>query len=643
MVDEIKEKSKKLFNKDFFLLWQGQSVSQLGNHIFSVAMILWIKAATDSASLIGLLGMVSGIPAVILGAIGGTFADRHSRRKIIIITDVFNGIFILSLAGIFYFFPNSGNIHLYWLFTVFIFSAIMASFFLPAITAAIPDLVHKDHLSKANSMNQFSGQLAMFIGQGVGGILFMALGAPLLILINGFTFLFSAVSEYFIKIPQVLPEKKEKISQQFGSFLGDIREGLSFILKSPGLRNLIFASIFLTFFTVPILILLPFYVEDFLHAEGYWYGIILSFYGLGSLLGFLLAGGLRINGRLRASLTTKFMVANAIVLGILIIASSPYHAIIISVISGLFSGFISINVITVVQQTTPSATRGRVFGFISAFSGSITPLGMGLSGVIADMTGQNIPIIYLVCSMFLLLVSIFILFNRQTKKFLAYEEKSESGDIPPEEDLIRQALIQRENGNYYKAIQLLGSALHYNRRDEKLLYYLGLVNYELENYNEANWYLRQLLSISPRNHKAQILQAANYFKKNMISAAERILESMLATAPHQKTALLNLAVLYRLQNRIPESIGLFEQYVRIFPEDIRGYAGLIQNYDKIDNPAGVSRYMKKAEKLNAGKIELKELLEMKLYSETIAGEDISSEQPSQNFCSPVAGGIPLKT
>jgi len=149
----MEQEPKKLFNKNYLLLWQGQTVSRLGNQIFLVSLILWLTYTVNLKSLVGLLGMIAGLPTVMLSAFGGVFADRFSRKKIIIFSDIFNGILILSLA-----------------------------FFQPAISAAVPDLVPKKEIFKANTMGQFSIRFSMVVGQTIGAALFQWLGLPLVAL-----------------------------------------------------------------------------------------------------------------------------------------------------------------------------------------------------------------------------------------------------------------------------------------------------------------------------------------------------------------------------------------------------------------------------------------------------------------------------
>jgi len=96
-----------LWNRDFFLLWQGQTVSQLGNQAFHIAMMSWLLKATGSASLMGLIMFTAMLPGVVLGPVGGTFADRHSRIRIALICDLLSGAAILALSPTFRMIPKT--------------------------------------------------------------------------------------------------------------------------------------------------------------------------------------------------------------------------------------------------------------------------------------------------------------------------------------------------------------------------------------------------------------------------------------------------------------------------------------------------------------------------------------------------------
>src|SRR5436853_7117302 len=94
----IKQRREKLMNRNFFLLWQGQFISQVGNQVYAVAMVFWITQTLNSASMLGLLLMLSTLPAVLLGPFAGTLADRKSRRSIIIVSDLICGMVVIALA-----------------------------------------------------------------------------------------------------------------------------------------------------------------------------------------------------------------------------------------------------------------------------------------------------------------------------------------------------------------------------------------------------------------------------------------------------------------------------------------------------------------------------------------------------------------
>ncbi|MFQ5419789.1 MAG: MFS transporter [Anaerolineae bacterium] len=411
----------RLLNRNFFLLWQGQTVSQLGNQAFQIALALWIKQATGSATLMGLILMVSTLPAVLLSPIGGVIADRYPRRRIIIFSDLCGGIVVLILAGSMFTTPEATGTIISILFAVSIILAVISTFFNPAISAALPDLVPEKKLAAANGLVQFSFQLSIFIGQGIGGTLFRLLGAPVLFLIDGVTFLFSSASESLITIPQHIPDKSKDWRSSVRQFKADTITGFRYVWKKEGLRELVLVSALLSFFMAPVLLLLPFYVEDFLHVTADWYGFLLAAYGLGSMLGFLLAGMMPPSGRVRSRIMVLFIIVEPVGYILMGVFLQPWAALFLAAAGGMLSGFVLVNITTLLQLTTPGDVRGRVFGLLATLSGALAPLAMGLSGVIADLTGQNIPLIYIICGVASVILAAGISLKPDFRAYLAYE------------------------------------------------------------------------------------------------------------------------------------------------------------------------------------------------------------------------------
>ncbi len=411
----------KLLNRNFVLLWTGQAVSQLGSQVYVIAMVFWIKHATGSASLIGSMLMLSSIPHVVLSGIGGAFADRHSRRKIIVCSDLLRGVLVLSMAGLLYLEPHATNtIIVFFMGVTFCMSATVA-FFVPAMSAAIPDLAPHSAIRKANSLRQTTAQLALFIGQGVGGMLFRLWGAPLLVLINGLSFLFAAVGESFIRIPQKIPERSGGLKERFSAFKREIAEGFRYVWKEPGLRRLFFLSAIFNFFTTPVVALLPFYVEDFLKARMDWYGYLVASFGVGVLAGSLSTGFIKLTGKARGRLMISFAIFNSLTVGALGLVPDVKLALPIAFLIGALGSFNGINIATILQMRTPSEIRGRAFGFLHTLSGSIAPVGMGLSGFIYDLVNRNITLIYGGCGVVMVLLSLLVSTSREFQEFLAYE------------------------------------------------------------------------------------------------------------------------------------------------------------------------------------------------------------------------------
>ncbi len=437
-VEQTAPHPAKFFNKNYLLLYQGQFVSRIGTQVFLFAMIVWVTETFRSTSLVGLLGMAAGIPPVLLSAIAGAYADRHSRKAIIVWSDLLNGVTIILLSVIFFILPQESPIIITALIIVSLISSSITSFFGPAIGAALPDIVPKDRIQSANSLGQFSRQISRLIGQGLGANFLQILGAPILTLINGLTFIFSALSESCMHIPQKLPEKSKTVNEQFQNFKKDIIEGFNYIWNHKGLRHLVFISIFISFFSAPVMVLLPFFVSDYLGVGFNWFGYMLIVYGIGTTIGYGIAGVFRMGGNTRKNIIILFTILEAASTITLAYAHNQYQAVGIMFLQGIFGGFVMVNITSIMQITTPTEIRGRVFGVVTTITGSIAPLGMGLGGVVADLLNQNIPLLFVISGTIILLLAILVSLSPHYRKFIAYHTEKEEKEA------------MKKSGFYYK-------------------------------------------------------------------------------------------------------------------------------------------------------------------------------------------------
>lgn len=393
----MSESRSRLLNRDFLLLWQGQLVSRLGDQAFFVAQMFWATKATGSATLVGLLLAIGALPGVLLGPLAGAFVDRHSRKAIIVGADVARGIAVLGLALLMMARPDDWEAILVALFIVALWSGILGAAFNPAIVAVIPDLVTGARLQAANSLQQFSSQGAALLGQAVGGVAYRFLGAPLLFLVDGASYLASAFSEAWIRIPAReepgaaegdagdAPEDRGRR----GGYLAETLAGLRYVWSWRGMRTFVLTIAGVNFLFMPVFVLLPFYVTDVLGQGAGGYGFLLASMSLGSLTGLATAARAPAMGRVRARLLIAAALGGPALMATLGLVREPLLALVILFGLGVTSALINVFVVTLVQVSSPAEMRGRVVALVMALAGAAVPLGMAGSGIVADLTGRR--------------------------------------------------------------------------------------------------------------------------------------------------------------------------------------------------------------------------------------------------------------
>ena len=411
-----------LLNRNFLLLWSGQTISQLGNQAYALAMTLWLMDKTGSATIMGLVMTFSSLPALLLSPFGGAFADRHSRVRIIIVCNLIAGCLLAALTAAMWLIPEQVRLLVVGFFVTATLLGLNRSFFMPAVSATMPDLVPKEKLISANSMNQLSIQASLSVGQVIGAVLYNVVGAPVLFLFDTLTFFFAAGNASLIRIKErkreLGPERTAR--EVFRAYKRDLAEGFHFVWKYKGFRYFLVAVSLMNFFITPVIVLFPFYVTLYLGKDKAWVGFLGAALSVGTICGFLLAGTLRLQGPARAWTILIGMLVAPSLYGTLGFMSIPYVALVGCFGFGLTMGVVNVNLMTIAQTSTPAELRGRVMGLMAALGAGLTPIGLGLGGIMGDLTGKNVPLVYGICGALTVLVILATCFRRDTLDYLAW-------------------------------------------------------------------------------------------------------------------------------------------------------------------------------------------------------------------------------
>ena len=415
-------KPERLWNRNFALLWQGQLVSSLGKQAFAVTAMLWLKDVTGSGSIMGLVMMAAMLPPVLLGPVAGVFVDRWDRRKIIAYTDIAGGLVVLAAALLFFLLPGARGLLIAAVFAVTLATGLLDTFSQPSISSSVPLLVPKEKLEAANSLNMSGVQLAVFGAQGSSGLLYTILGAPLLVLWNALTYLYAGITELFMRIPrnaQTSVQKEREKLHPWHRFRLEFAEGLRYLRGERGLLTLVLVYAVLNFLISPVLVTLPFFATDFLGLGAAWYGYLMAAFGLGAVLGYIVAGAFPTRGRARELAVNASLAVQTVLTLVALVFKAPAAELAIFLVIGLTGGVMNVNINTLIQLSVPPDYMGRVQGIMTTICAGAMPLGMALSGFLFDLSGQNVSLMFIVSGVASLVAVVAALMVKDYRKYLA--------------------------------------------------------------------------------------------------------------------------------------------------------------------------------------------------------------------------------
>lgn len=358
-----------LRHKSFLSLWVGRVVSQLGDTFLYVAA-LWLLQE-HSPLYVGVAGAVIAIPQL-LSLFGGALADKLGARKLMLSTDVLRAVFVAAIAVIMWRAPYLVAAVLLLALGV---TSVGDALFAPAFQAILPEIVPEDVLAAGNGLMTAGGRVSMAIGQAAAGTALAALTPFAILLGDAGTYLVSAIG---ISLVAEAP-RTAKASAKILSLEG-IADGLVVAKQIGWVGRLLPAFVVLNLFFSAAFITLPIWVRRSLGGGPAEYGILLGLWSIGQVLGGI-AVGLWRPARIWQAVATA-ATAQGVLLLLLAFVPIPVVAYLTFTLAAVANSISNSLKNAIMQQITPRAYRGRVFGIIGTLVSLGNPLGMMLGGVV---------------------------------------------------------------------------------------------------------------------------------------------------------------------------------------------------------------------------------------------------------------------
>jgi predicted MFS family arabinose efflux permease len=353
-------------NKDFRRLWIGQLISQTGDWFNSVAIFTLLLSLTGSGEAVGYILILKLLPTFFVGPVAGVAADRYDRKLLMIAADVLRGLVVLGFLLI----RRPDQV---WL--VYVLAAVevmLSTFFEPAKSASIPNIVARRDLVTANTLSGASWSVTLAVGAARGGFVTDAFGRDTAFVIDAASFFLSAVFISLARIPPTPPrhKTKERLSLADATGVTDFVEGARYLKSNPRVTVLLLVKSGWGLGGGVLLLLTIFGKQIFpIGRDGSTsIGLLYAARGVGALLGPLIAH--RIAGgevrTMRRAITVAFFVS---ALFYLLFAHSPVLAVAIFFVIGAHAGG-SIQWVfstTLLQLSVSDRFLGRVFALELAF------------------------------------------------------------------------------------------------------------------------------------------------------------------------------------------------------------------------------------------------------------------------------------
>jgi MFS family permease len=361
-----------LKHRNFKIFLSGQLVSVIGNYIQTIAQAWLVYRLTGSATLLGLVAFSGQISIFVLAPVSGVVADTKSRRGILFITAIAPMILTLVLAVL----TLTGRVQVWHVFTIAALLGIINAFDYPVRQAFVAELVTKEDLMSAVTLNSSMINSARTIGPGIGGLLVASVG-------EGWCFLGNAVSFAAVVISLLMIQPQSSTKRPARHFRAGIAEAFNFARHTGPVGALLVLLGLISFMGLRYEILMPVYVREMLHGGPTEFGLLMGASGIGAVFGSIVLASF-------ANVRTlgDWVAFAAAGFGVSLVLLSLSHSFALALLMMLLIGFTMVTLLdasnTLVQRIVPDDLRGRIMAIWTMMLSGLAPFGSLVVGYVAQ-------------------------------------------------------------------------------------------------------------------------------------------------------------------------------------------------------------------------------------------------------------------
>lgn len=365
-----------LRHRNYRLFFFGQLISLVGTWMQNTAQSWLVYQLTGSKLLLGIVAAVGSAPLLLFSTWGGSVADRHPKRTVLLWTQ--SGMMLLAFlfAGLVW----SGQVRPWHILVLASLGGVAMAFDMPARQAFVVEITGREDLLNAVSLNSSIFNGARVVGPAVAGYLMAQVGLAACFFLNGLSFVAVLAGLLLMRLPRFVPPAAPASTWQHAL------EGFAYVAKHRRVRTLLLLVAIVGVFGWSYSVLLPAFATDVLRVGSREYGMLLSSNGIGAFCGALVVAtyGGRLSGQL---LVFGGLGLFSLMLLLLALTQNYYVALVFMAVAGWGMLLYLSTSNTVVQTSVADGMRGRVMGIWTLMFGGMMPVGGLEAGILSHWLG----------------------------------------------------------------------------------------------------------------------------------------------------------------------------------------------------------------------------------------------------------------